>query len=73
MYHIYRSTNLTTYAIQLCTGTDGTLIFDTSTKRRTFLDGEFETIHQALGIYLLRQFRVNDAWGELSMGIFDST
>jgi hypothetical protein len=36
------------------------------------LTANFGTIHQALGVYLLRQFRVDDAWGELSRGIFDS-
>jgi hypothetical protein len=48
-------------------------LFDPSTRRRTFVDGEFETTHAAVGVYLLRQFRVDDAWGELSRGIFDCT
>ncbi len=46
-----------------------------STRKRTFVDGDgdgdFESIHVALGVFLLRQFRVDDAWGELSRGIFD--
>ena len=71
MYRIYRpAESNTTYAIRLSTG--GAYIFDSSTGQHTFVDGDFiNTIHQALGIYLLRQFRVNDAWGVLSRGIFD--
>lgn len=71
MFGIYRPANSTTaYAIKLCA--DGACIFDSSTGKRTFVDGDFDTIHEALGIYLLRQMKVNDAWGELSRGIFDS-
>ncbi len=71
MYRIYRpADSSTTYAIQL--SSDGADIFDGSTRRRTFVDGEFETIHAALGVYLLRQLMVDDAWGELSRGIFNS-
>ncbi len=71
MFQIYRPADSeTTYAIHLCAS--GAYIFDTSTRRRTFVDGDFDTIHQALGVYLLRQFRVDDAWGELSRGSFDS-
>ncbi len=71
MYRIYKpSDSDITYAIKLCT--DGCTIIDGCTRRRTFVDGEFESIHQALGVYLLRQLRVDDAWGELSRGIFNS-
>ena len=69
MYRIYKPIDSDiTYAIAL--STDGAYVLDSSTKRRTFLSGEYETINQALGVYLLRQFRVNNAWGELSRGIF---
>jgi hypothetical protein len=71
MYRIYRpADSSTTYAIRLCT--DGAYIFDSSTRHHPFIAGEFTTINEALGVYLLRQFSVNDAWGELSRGIFDS-
>ena len=49
MYRIYRPADSnTTYAIRLCT--DGAHIFDSSTGKRTFVDGDFETMHVALGI-----------------------
>ncbi len=71
MFQIYRpADSYTTYAIRLCAS--GASIFDSSTGKRTFVDGDFETIHAAIGVYLLRQFRVDDAWGELSRGIFNS-
>jgi len=71
MYRIYRPADSSTrYGIQLYS--DGAYIFDSSTRQHTFVDGEFGTIHQALGVYLLRQMSVNDAWAELSRGIFDS-
>ena len=70
MYRIYKPLDSDiTYAIKLCT--DGAYIFDSSTGRRTFVDGEFSTINEALGVYLLRQLRVNDAYGELMTGAFD--
>lgn len=70
MYRLYKPADSDiTYAIKL--GSNGAHIFDGSAGRRTFIDGDFETIHQALGVYLLRQMKVNDAWGELTMGIFD--
>ena len=71
MYRIYRSADSsTTFAIKLTA--DGARIFDSSTGKRTFVDGEFSTIHEALGVYLLRHLKVCNAWGELSRGIFDS-
>jgi hypothetical protein len=70
MFQTYRPADSNiNYAIKLTA--DGVHIFDSSTRRRTFVDGEFDTIHQALGIYLLRQFRVDDAYGVLMQGAFD--
>ena len=72
MYRIYKPINSdTTYAIKLCP--QGASIFDSSTRCLTFVDVDFETIHQALGVYLLRQLRVDDAYGELMRGAFDLT
>ena len=69
MFRIYRPAySTTTYAIQL--SPKGASIFDTSTGSHTFVDGNFDTIHQALGKYLLRQFKVNAGFSELSIGIF---
>ncbi len=71
MYQIYKPIHSDiTYAIRV--HSNGACILDSSTKRRTFIPGTHKTHHQALGVYLLRQFRVDDAWGELTMGIFDS-
>lgn len=71
MYRIYRPADSSaTYGIQL--HSDGATVFDHSTKQRTFIEGDFATIHQALGIYLLRQFKVDAAYGELTFGLFDS-
>ncbi len=70
MYRIYKpSESEITYAIRLCA--DGADVVDTSTKQSTFIEGDFATIHQALGTYLLRQFKVDAAYGELTMGLFD--
>ena len=71
MYRIYRPNDSdTTYGIRL--ESDGATIFDHGTKQSTLIEGDFETIHQALGTYLLRQFKVDAAYGELTMGLFDS-
>ena len=71
MYRIYRpADSSTTYAIKLYAG--GACILDSSTRSHTFVDGEFSTIHQALGVYLLRQLKVDAAYSELMIGAFDS-
>ena len=70
MYRIYRPIDSdTSYGIRL--HSDGATIFDHGTKQRMFIDGDFPTIHKALGTYLVRQFKVNAAYGELTMGLFD--
>lgn len=70
MFRIYRPANSdTTYAIRL--SPQGASILDSSTGQRSFVDGNFETIHQALGKYLLMQLRVDDAYSEIMMGVFD--
>lgn len=70
MYRIYRPADSdTTYGIRL--NSDGATIFDHDTKQSMFIEGDFSTIHQALGIYLLRHFKVDAAYGELTMGLFD--
>jgi FAD synthase len=70
MYHIYKPIDSDiTYAIQL--SSDGANIFDSSIRHHTFVDGDFETIHQALGVYFIRQGQVNRGYGELTMRIFD--
>ena len=72
IFRIYRPVNSTTsYAIKL--SPQGVSIFDTSTKSHTFVDGNFETIHQALGVYLLRQLKVDAAYSEIMMGAFDQS
>lgn len=71
MYRIYRPADSdTTYGIRLDSA--GATIFDHDTKQRTFIEGYFATIHQALGTYLLRQFKVDAAYDELTFGLFDS-
>ena len=71
MYRIYKPSHAdTAFAIKL--SPQGASIFDTSTGSHTFVDGEFLTIHQALGKYLLRQMKVNATYSEIMRGAFDS-
>jgi hypothetical protein len=68
VYRIYKPNHSdTTYAIKL--SPQGASILDTSTRNLTFVDGDFETIHQALGTYLLRQMKVDAGYSEIIMWV----
>jgi hypothetical protein len=53
------------------TVTDSTYCLVGKTRSLAFVDGDFETIHQALGTYLLRQMKVDAGYSGIMMVVFD--